>query len=143
MSSHLWDPDWKPAFFFVTILRLRYLPFSKPTTVYLCDFNRDHKWTRWVRDHKNGLNKQQEQLLALLKACAWAPSAVDTSTLDVDAYYQQAVADLKRSSEWQLNHSVQSWLNSSWLCIPQVAMKLCFQMCLMLMYEYVHTNYVL
>jgi len=36
-----WNQDWKPAFFFVTILRLRYLPFSKPfpPPVYLCDFH--------------------------------------------------------------------------------------------------------
>ena len=79
-----------------------------------------------MRAHKNGLNKQQEeQLLPLLRACAWAPSAVDTSTLGVDAYYQQAVADLKRSPEWQLNRNVQSWLNSTWLCIPQVGMNSC------------------
>ena len=41
-----------------------------------------------LRDHNNGLNKQQqEQLLALLKASAQVPSAVDTSTLGVDAQY--------------------------------------------------------
>ena len=51
---------------------------------------RNHK-----RDHKNGLNKQQqEQLLALLRACAWAPSTVDTSTLDVDRCI------LSTSSSW-------------------------------------------
>jgi len=35
------NPDWKPAFFFVTILRLGYLPFSKPfpPQIYLCDFH--------------------------------------------------------------------------------------------------------
>ena len=94
-----------------------------------------------MRDHKNGLNEQQEQLLALLRVCAWAPSAVDTSILDVDAYYQQAVADLKQSPEWQLNHNVQSWLNNTWLCIPQVGMKSCSEY-FFLMYEYVYTNYM-
>ena len=42
----------------------------------LCDFHLGEK-----------LNKQQqEQPLALLRVCAWAPSAVDTSTLGVDTY---------------------------------------------------------
>ena len=94
-----WNPDWKPAFFLCDYSEAEISSIQQAfptTTVYLCDFHREQAWTRWVRDHKNGLNKQQqEQLLALLRACAWAPSAVDTSTLDVDAYYQQAVADLK------------------------------------------------
>ena len=94
-----WNPDWKPAFFLCDYSEAEISSIQQAfptTTVYLCDFHREQAWTRWVRDHKNGLNKQQqEQLLALLRACAWAPSAVDTSTLDVDAYYQQAAADLK------------------------------------------------
>ena len=124
-----WNPDWKPAFFLCDYSEAEISSIQQTfptTTVYLCDFHREQAWTRWVRDHKNGLNKQQqEQLLAHLRACAWAPSAVDTSTLGVDAYYQQAVADLQRSPEWQLNRNVQSWLNSTWLCIPQVGMNSC------------------
>jgi len=54
--------------FDVTIPRLRYLPFS-------------FMWS--PRDQLN--DQQQEQLLALLRASAWVPSAVDTSTLGVDA----------------------------------------------------------
>ena len=55
--------------------------FAK-TTVYICDFHLEQAWTRWTRDHKNGLSKQeQEALLASLRSCAWASSAEASSGL--------------------------------------------------------------
>ena len=87
-------------------------------TVYICDFHREQAWTRWVKDHKNGLAKhEQEVLLANLRKCAWALSADDNT----DSNYQQAVDLLKQSSEWQGNQRVQNWLTTTWLCMPQVS----------------------
>ena len=87
-------------------------------TVYICDFHREQAWTRWVKEHKNGLEKhEQEALLANLRKCAWAQST-DQST---DINYQEAVDFLKQSSEWKGNMRVQNWLTTTWLCIPQVS----------------------
>ena len=45
------------------------------TKVFLCDSHREQAWERWVKDHKHGLSKQdQEKLLSLLRACANAPT---------------------------------------------------------------------
>ena len=64
-------------------------------TVYVCDFHREQAWTRWTRDYKNGLSKHKQELLANLRACAWAPSLEPDSGLSHDAYYQQAVTTLE------------------------------------------------
>ena len=44
------------------------------TIVYLCDFHHEQAWERWVKDGKHGLTSEEaDQLLAELRACAWAP----------------------------------------------------------------------
>ena len=98
-----WNKDWKPAFFLCDYSEAEISAIEQAfheITVYICDFHREQAWTRWTRDHKNGLNKgEQEQLLANLRACAWAPSPPPDSGLSQDVYYQQAVTALKKSPE--------------------------------------------
>ena len=66
-------------------------------TVYGCDFYREQAWCRWVQDHNNGLTKDEgDQLLALLRHCAWATSVV--SELELDHYFKLAVKALQDSS---------------------------------------------
>ena len=43
-------------------------------TVYLCDFHHEQAWGRWVRSHRSGLSKpDQQELIGLLRSLAWAP----------------------------------------------------------------------
>ena len=69
---------WKPPFFLCDYSEAEISEVEQAfpsTTVYICDFHCEQAWTRWTRDYKNGLsNHEQEQLLANLRACAWAPS---------------------------------------------------------------------
>ena len=120
-----WNVDWKPPFFLCDYSEAEISAIEQAfpgITVYICDFHREQAWTRWTRDHKNGLSKhEQEQLLANLHACAWASSTEPTSGLPHDSHYQQAVTSLKQSPEWQNSPSVQQWLGTTWLCIPQVS----------------------
>ena len=73
-----WNKDWKPPFFLCDYSEAEISTIEQGfpgITVNICDFYRKQVWTRWSRDHKNGLNvHEQEQLLANLRACAWAPS---------------------------------------------------------------------
>lgn len=114
-----WNPGWIPPFFLCDYSEAEISALEQAfpgVMVYICDFHREQAWVRWVRNHKNGLTREQgENLLRLLRDCAWAEGG-DSSQ---DAQYQLAVQQLKASSEWKLE-SVQGWLNSTWLCIPQV-----------------------
>lgn len=116
-----WNPQWNPPFFLSDYSEAEISAIERAfpgITVYVCDFHREQAWSRWVRDHKNGLEKhQQEALLTSLRKCAWAPSADDCT----DSNYQQALDLLKQSPEWQGNKRVQVWLTTTWLCTPQVS----------------------
>ena len=87
-------------------------------SVSACDFHREQAWVRWTRDHKHGLSPTEaEELLDLLRACAWAPPA------DGDDPGQQChltVNQLKQSSVWKNHQSVRQWLTNYWLPIPEV-----------------------
>ena len=110
-----WNPEWKPPFFLsdYSVAEISAIERAFPeVTVYICDFHREQAWTRWTRDSKHGLKKQdQEQVLSNLRKCAWAP------TIEL---YQEAVDILKASPEWKTNTKVQQWLTMSWLSIPEV-----------------------
>ena len=89
------------------------------TKTYLCDFHREQAWLRWCRDQKHGLiQTEADNLLTLLRACAWAPSTPDDQ--DPAKCYKEAVAQLKSSQVWQNHASVRQWLSSKWLPIPEV-----------------------
>ena len=89
------------------------------TTVYLCDFHTEQAWDRWVKDRKHGLSQTEaEQLLAFLRACAWAPSIEGP---DAASAYKHAVDDLKQSPVWRNHVQVREWLTNKWLSIPQVS----------------------
>ena len=112
------------------------------TKVFLCDFHREQAWERWVKDHKHGLSKQeQEELLSLLRACANAPvsqsvhrevdelipneeqnnSTVQQGYRDSLSHYCLAMVDLKSSKVWKDHEEVKMWLSMYWLSIPMVS----------------------
>ena len=116
-----WNPTWQPKYFMCDYSEseLAALETAFPgVIVYLCDFHREQAWTRWVKDHKHGLSTSEaDTLLTLLRACAWASPG---EAGNVDALYQLAVNDLKRSDVWKKHHMVRQWLSSMWLNIPKV-----------------------
>ena len=75
-----WNPEWNPNYFMTDFSEAEILApeTSFPNTnVYLCDFHREQAWERWVKDGSHGLNSaEQDWLLNQLRACAWAPSAI-------------------------------------------------------------------
>lgn len=91
-------------------------------TVYLCDFNREQCWERWVKAKQNssgGLTKDEsDDLLGLLRGCASASPCTEEG-FPVDKYYQEAVTQLKASEVWKKHESVRFWLESKWLNIPK------------------------
>ncbi len=115
-----WNAGWNPPFFLCDYSEAEISALEQAfpgVMVYICDFHREQAWVRWVRNHKNGLTREQgENLLQLLRECAWAEGG---DTGNRDALYQLAVQRLKASMEWKLE-SVQGWLNTTWLCIPRV-----------------------
>ena len=129
-----WNPQWNPKYFMSDYSEAELLAIEKcfpGTKVFLCDFHREQAWERWVKDHKHGLTKdEQEELLSLLRACANAspfyPQQGETATEseaeqgEIDRLYSQAVTDLKSSNVWTNHDSVQQWLTTTWLCIPKV-----------------------
>lgn len=66
-----WNPQWNPKYFMTDYSEAELLAIEKcfaNTKVFLCDFHREQAWERWVKDHKHGLSKQeQEELLSLLR----------------------------------------------------------------------------
>ena len=89
--------------------------------VYLCDFHREQAWERWVRDRKHGLSVSDgDQLLSLLRNCAWA-SPARNGDVPPDKHYKEAEELLKESTVWRENHAVQAWLNAKWLPILEVS----------------------
>ena len=147
-----WNPQWKPKYFMTDYSEAELLAIEKcfvNTKVFLCDFHREQAWERWVKDHKHGLSKQeQEELLSLLRACANAPSPqsvhkeVDEPSPDTEqdsnalqqahnlyvSGYDLAVADLKASNVWTDNQEVQTWLSTYWLTIPKVSTSYAYKM---------------
>ena len=117
-----WNPNWKPQYFMTDYSEAELVALESvfpTTTVYLCDFHREQAWDRWVKDHKHGLSPvEAEELLTLLRACAWAQPSKDGN---LASGYDLAVQDLKKSSAWKDHEQVQQWLTQSWLCIPQVS----------------------
>lgn len=117
-----WNPNWNPRYFMSDYSEAELMALENVfpnTTIYLCDFHREQAWDRWIKDRKHGLTQPEgEELLALLRACAWAqPSSGDSLTNG----YELAVDDLKKSSVWSNHVEVQQWLTQTWLCIPQVS----------------------
>jgi len=119
---HSWNPEWNPKFWMCDYseAEISALECCFPdTTIYLCDFHREQAWERWVKDGKHGLTSDEaDQLLAELRACAWAPPGREGE--DIDICYKQAVQNLKESKVWKDHTCVQQWLSTTWLSIPQV-----------------------
>ena len=71
-----WHPNWKTTFFMSDYSEAELLAIEKcfpGPKVFLCDFHREQAWERWVKDHKHGLTKDEQENLSLLRACANAP----------------------------------------------------------------------
>ena len=115
-----WNPEWNPRYFMsdYSEAELNAIQATFPfTTVYLCDFHREQAWMRWTHDHKHGLSPvEAEELLDLLRACAWVPP-VDG---DQGLQYRMAVSELKNSQVWNNHITVRQWLSNKWLSIPEV-----------------------
>ena len=77
-----WNREWCPSYFMMDYSETEMAALQKefPTTrVFLCDFHMEQAWVRWTRHHKHGLSPvQAEELVDLLRACAWAPPADGT-----------------------------------------------------------------
>ena len=122
-----WNPHWQPKYFMTDYSEAELLAIEKcfnSTKVFLCDFHREQAWERWIKDHKHGLSKQeQDELLSLLRACANAPpsSSHREGQSNSDIYYKSALANLKSSKVWKDHKDVQVWLSTYWLSIPMVS----------------------
>ena len=117
-----WNPDWNPPFVLCDYSEAEIIAIehSFPTTsVFLCDFHREQAWTRCVNTSHNGLSKvEAEDLLNLLRKCAWAPSSSNEAN-QTDGYVK-AVKDLKASHVYKEHTNVHCWLEANWLNIPEV-----------------------
>ncbi|XP_065894780.1 uncharacterized protein [Dysidea avara] len=115
-----WNLEWNPPFFMSDFSEAEISALEQTfpgVTVYGCDFHREQVWTRWIQDHKNGLSvDEREQLLSLLRDCAWAPSA---SELACDFHYKQSLEKLQKSTVWKQHENVRNWLVGSWLNSPK------------------------
>ena len=118
-----WNPEWNPPFFMSDFSEAEISALEQTfpgVTVYGCDFHREQAWTRWIQDHKNALSAdEREQLLSLLRDCAWAPSA---SELACDFHYKQSLEKLQKSTVWKQHENVRNWLVGSWLNSPKVSL---------------------
>ena len=121
-----WNPDWNPPFFMSDFSEAKISALEQTfpgITVYGCDFHREKAWTHWVRNHKNGLNaNEQEELLSLLWDCAWASSGGE---LGQDYHYKLEVEKLQDSAVWKNHDKVQNYLLGTWLNFPKVSLVLC------------------
>ena len=117
-----WTPEWQPAYFMTDFSEAEISAIKATFTskIYLCDFHREQAWERWVKERKHGLSPQDgEDLLSLLRDCANAPSPL-SADLPIDSHYQQRAANLRESKVWNNNKQVKEWLESKWLCSPEV-----------------------
>ena len=119
---HCWNPEWNPKFWMCDYsdAEISALECCFPDTiVYLCDFHREQAWERWVKDGKHGLTSEEaDQLLAELRACAWAPPGKEGENIGI--CYEESVRHLKHSKVWKDHPCVQQWLSTTWLSISQV-----------------------
>ena len=61
-----------------------------------------------MKKQQHGLTQREQQdLLALLQQCAWAPPV---TTEDQNSPFHLAVSDLKNSQIWKDHESVRQWL---------------------------------
>ena len=118
-----WNPDWHPDIFMTdyseaeSLAIVQVFPTSK---IYLCDFHQEQRWQRWIKDKKHGLTASDGKLLlSFLRKMAFAESG-KSSGQSIGYFYAQAEAQLRKSSVWEQNPKVRSWLESKWRPIPQV-----------------------
>ena len=76
-------------------------------TVYICDFHRLQAWQRWLNTSSHGLAQGKEEVLALLKKLAKAPT---------ETAYETALQSLKESQYWKTNSDLRNWFEKKWLC---------------------------
>ena len=104
-----WNPTWQPKFIMCVYSEAEIMSMESAfpsTIVYICDFHREQCWERWVKDHKHGLTETEgDELLDLLRDCAWAPPSRSTDQTE-DSLYHLAVGRLKASQVWLQNEHV-------------------------------------
>ena len=112
---HSWNPEWNPKFWMCDYseAEISALECCFPDiTIYLCDFHWEQAWERWVKDGKHGLTSDEaDQLLAELRACAWAPPGREGEDIVTSAtnkqYKPQRIKGVERSrlcSAMVINH---------------------------------------
>ena len=96
-----WNPGWDTKYFMSNYSEAEHdaLEHSFPgAKVYLCDFNREQCWERWVKDSKHNLTKEEgQQLLDILRDCAQAPPGTPQENLPLDFHYLKAKERLMES----------------------------------------------
>ena len=121
-----WNPTWNPQYFMTDYSEAELMALENVfpnTTIYLCDFHRKQAWDHWIKDRKHGLNQLEgEELLALLRACAWAQPSSDGS---FTSGYELAVDDLKKSSVWSNHVEVQQWLMAVYTVVEHLNARPC------------------
>ena len=111
-----WNPKWQPPYFTTDYseAEIEAIQGTFPACkVYLCDFQREQAWERWVKDKKHGLSLA---LLCLLWDVAQSPSSVDDDK-PLNHHYHQNV------NNWKVQFGriiPREWLQGKWLCSPQV-----------------------
>ena len=97
-----------------------------------------------MKDQKHGVSTEEaDELLEVLRACAWAPPAEKHEKLPFDHHYKEAVQKLKESDAWVDNPQVKAWLLSKWLPNPQVyksKLHTCMQHTLMHTHAHMHVH---
>ena len=118
-----WNPNWKPKYFMSDYSEAELCAIEQVfpgCKVYLCDFHREQAWERWVQDKNHNLDAaNRNELLSLLRDCAWAPPA-RSEKVPINHSYEKAVTKLKESCVWKENEAVQNWLSTKWLPLPEV-----------------------
>jgi len=74
--------------------------------VYICDFHREQCWLRWTALSKHGVSAVRDELLAMLRNVARAPTVKD---------YDSAVQHLRKSKIWARCAALQQWFSNKWL----------------------------
>lgn len=126
------NPEWNPPYFLCDYSEAEISAIREvfpEVKIFLCDFHREQAWTRWTRDHKHGLSAEEaEELLSLLRSCAWASPSSDKQ-LPVDVNYKKAEEELKKSLVWKNHPVVQTWLQDWWLSKPEVSVNVLLLVC--------------
>lgn len=73
--------------------------------VLLCDFHREKSWHEWTSKIDNGVARDQDAVLTLLRNIAQAQTVADSLV---------AINSLKQSQFWINNEKLRHWFDKTW-----------------------------